>query len=371
MRSLLAVVLGAGLTYPAVAVAEATKIAVLPVQLDTSAQGQVPKIIDDYMLTAVQNMSGLEVIGQEDINALLGFDKEKELLGCDDASCIASIGGALGVDKLVVIKIARLDQEWMITSKLINIRATKVEGRTSDFVKGDVKALLQAAPRLVAQLFGGATPAPVEPRPQTSTLFTAAPQGAPTLAPSAPPPVFKPDPKLGSGARTTGTILYMTGAAFSLISIMATFNIGGAASGVCADDEPVCHGAVGNLLIIPGVVLTAIGSNIYLNGKARATTGDPEASGKYYLRWLGWVLGGVSLATPLVLGSIDDGDMAPSNVGLMTLLAGGSAFVFLLSMTSTAAEARTSTGQVIPMASVIWLRDHDRLRPGLGLAFEF
>ncbi|MEK7704241.1 MAG: hypothetical protein AAB426_04725 [Myxococcota bacterium] len=129
------------------------KVAVLPVQLDTGAEGKVPQLIDDYLLTAVQNMSGLEVIGQDDISALLGFEKQKDLVGCDDASCLANIGGALGVDLIVAVKVALLGTDWVVTAKLINLREARVEARTSEIVAGDVKALLRSVPEIARRLF--------------------------------------------------------------------------------------------------------------------------------------------------------------------------------------------------------------------------
>lgn len=132
------------------------KVAVLPVQLDASTEGRVPRLIDDYLLAAVQNSSGLEVIGQDDLNALIGFEKQKDLLGCDDASCLANIGGALGVDLLVAVKVALLGSDWVVTAKLINLRDARVEARTSQIVSGDVKVLLRSVPALTDGLFGAA-----------------------------------------------------------------------------------------------------------------------------------------------------------------------------------------------------------------------
>src|SRR5512141_2191074 len=99
------------------------KLAVLPTAFDKSSEGMVPKLFDEYVLSAVQNAGDYEVIGQDDIAALMGFEKQKDILGCDDASCIASIGGALGVDRIIAVKIARLEADWVVTSKLINIKA--------------------------------------------------------------------------------------------------------------------------------------------------------------------------------------------------------------------------------------------------------
>ena len=51
----------------------------------------------------LKRIQGASVIGKEDIAAMLDLEGQKQVLGCDsNTSCLAEIGGALGVDKLVV-----------------------------------------------------------------------------------------------------------------------------------------------------------------------------------------------------------------------------------------------------------------------------
>lgn len=135
--------------------AEDPKVAVLPTQIDPSAR-EIPQIIDDYVLTAVQDLGGLEVIGQDDIGAILGFEKQKELFGCDDTSCFAQIGGALGVAKLVVVRVAKVASDWAVTAKLMQIQGEpRVDARNAEFVSGSAKELLRSIGPIVAALFSG------------------------------------------------------------------------------------------------------------------------------------------------------------------------------------------------------------------------
>lgn len=90
----------------------------------------VVALFDEILLGELQH-AGFESIGPEDINALLGLEKTKEAVGCDDASCIAEIGGALGVDYLVTGKIAAIEKATALTLKLIDVRKSKVLARTS------------------------------------------------------------------------------------------------------------------------------------------------------------------------------------------------------------------------------------------------
>lgn len=132
------------------------RLAVLPTQLDESSKNEVPELFDDYVLSAVQNLLRTSVIGQSDIAALLNFEAQKDLLNCDDASCMADIGGALGVDRILVVKVARLREDWVVTAKLLNIKRTQVEARANHIVEGSLRALLRDVPLLVNEIFANA-----------------------------------------------------------------------------------------------------------------------------------------------------------------------------------------------------------------------
>jgi hypothetical protein len=164
-------------------VAEQPKLAVLPLQVEQSAQADVPDLADDYLLAAVQNSGGYQVIGPDDVSALIGFEEQKDLLGCDEASCFADLGGALGVELLAVFKVARLDTDWVVTAKLINTAETRVTARASHFLAGGTKELLQGMPTVVAKLFGKKLPpAAGSPAPQPAPSYAAA------MPPATPPP---------------------------------------------------------------------------------------------------------------------------------------------------------------------------------------
>ncbi len=132
-----------------------TAIAVLPVGKDPTAAA-LPAVIDEVVLAAAQSAGNFRVIGQSDINALLGLEKQKDLLGCAEQSgCMTEIGGALGVDKLMSVSVSRAGKDWVVTAKLINVQTTEVDNRLVDFIGGDVDQLLKALPVVVKRLLTG------------------------------------------------------------------------------------------------------------------------------------------------------------------------------------------------------------------------
>ncbi|MBI3178053.1 MAG: hypothetical protein HYZ27_00230 [Deltaproteobacteria bacterium] len=394
------------LALPSAAAAEKAKIAVLPAQMEASAKGMVPKLFDDYLLTAVQNAGDFEVIGQDDINALIGFEKQKQLVGCDDVTCMADIGGALGVDRLVIVQIARLKNEWVSTAKLVNIRQAKVESRSSDFVAGDTKALLEAVPSIVRKLFaGGGTAAP-------ASVATPTPPPAQVFQPPPPAVTKSIDPSLGRSQRSTGTILLVSGlvAAAGGVIVSATMgskmvgegeeawredglvavNVAGtctqfttadwdslgdtAPAGDTLDDSECDVFNMGGILLGSaitggGLVLAGVGAQKYLDGKAKAQTGDENAEGHFPYMWLGYLLAAVGVGSPILAASIDNEAIAWAG-GLGGAI--GSATVFGLALGSDSAYATTSAGREVPLARMLLVPDgRGGARPVFALAMQF
>jgi len=107
--------------------------------------GDIGFIVDELVLTELQH-SGFEAIGPDDINSILGFDKVKTAVGCDDASCVAEIGNALGVDYLVAGSVALLEGSVVLTLKFVDVKNAKVLARVN---KVGSSAGTKELPRLV------------------------------------------------------------------------------------------------------------------------------------------------------------------------------------------------------------------------------
>ena len=114
--------------------------------------GVQPHFVEILSQTAVDSASRvthLKVVGAADIEALLGFEKQKDLLGCDSASCMAEIGGALGVDALLRIQLGKLGETFALSATLIHIAAATPVVRGTLRVAGPPDALLPAVEALV------------------------------------------------------------------------------------------------------------------------------------------------------------------------------------------------------------------------------
>jgi hypothetical protein len=131
-------------------------IAVLPTRLLTGTSGAIDAtVFEEAVLAAVQNVGNFRVIGRSDMDAILGYEKQKELLGCDDVQCLAEIGAAFGADKLVDVALARSkDGKWTLTGKMIHVSgdAPEVQGRLLQTVEGDSSTLVAALPAAMREL---------------------------------------------------------------------------------------------------------------------------------------------------------------------------------------------------------------------------
>ena len=109
------------------------------------------------------------VVAGADIAALMSFDRQRQLLGCSDDSCLSEIGGALGVDYLLISEVSEVGGVWLITMVLLDVRATRAVNRLTQRA-GDQRRLVEAAglavERILVPVFGqlrddsGAQPAP-------------------------------------------------------------------------------------------------------------------------------------------------------------------------------------------------------------------
>jgi len=77
----------------------------------------------------------LDVISSKDIESMVGFERQKELLGCGDASCLVEIGGALGRDYLVASEIAEVGSTYLLSMSLVSVTKAKAAGRLTKRVQ--------------------------------------------------------------------------------------------------------------------------------------------------------------------------------------------------------------------------------------------
>ncbi|MBI5527412.1 MAG: hypothetical protein HY897_13850 [Deltaproteobacteria bacterium] len=121
------------------------------------AQGvdaRVAGIVSDTMLTELGKLPDSKVIGSKDIDAMLGYEQKKQLTGCADTSCVVAVGGALGVDKLVMGSLGKIGDSYVMNLKALDIRNGTVDAMFNKRLQGGSEEdFLDTIPEALTVLF--------------------------------------------------------------------------------------------------------------------------------------------------------------------------------------------------------------------------
>jgi hypothetical protein len=122
---------------------------------------RIEKTVCDSFLERFVTVLGsgrqLRIVTGSDITQLLGFERQKALIGCQDSassSCIAELAGAMGVDGVLSVSVVKSDPSYVITVRVIRTSDAAVWASATERVnrEGDVYEALDS----VASRFGSA-----------------------------------------------------------------------------------------------------------------------------------------------------------------------------------------------------------------------
>ena len=136
-----------------------TKLAVSEVEAGPDTDPKLAHFVTTLVTSALRERPSLAVTSQEDIKNLLGFQRQKDLLGCAEASCLAEVGGALGVDQMVNGSLAKIGDSLVLVLRVIDVHHGQVlRDVTRRLRNASQDALLDALPGAVEQLYPGLRP---------------------------------------------------------------------------------------------------------------------------------------------------------------------------------------------------------------------
>ncbi len=108
---------------------ERTKLAVLDLD-DKGVGAATTQSLTDVVTVALNELGVFDVLSRADIQQMLAFEQGKQMLGCEsDTSCLAEIGGALGVALLVHGSIGKVGSTFMVNLALTSSSTAKVLAR--------------------------------------------------------------------------------------------------------------------------------------------------------------------------------------------------------------------------------------------------
>jgi len=166
MRRFTSLLLALLIGFPAtVHSASKVRIAVM----DFTAKGGIEQsqldVLTDVVANEIRSTRLYDVLSKADIQSMLSLEEQKQLAGCDEASCLAEIGGALGVEYLVTGNVGKFGDVFAVNLKLLNTRKARVENSVFHKVSGGEMALLDDLPVAIRELLGigGAAATPQTP----------------------------------------------------------------------------------------------------------------------------------------------------------------------------------------------------------------
>ena len=142
---------------PPAAAPQGAKIKLLVVGIAARGLDQTAAdLFGEALVGELRKRPMLKVTDHNDISAVLGVDREKQLLGCTDSACMAEIGGALGVDLLVRGTLGRVGKLLLVNLTLIDPKKPDSATTVSEQAKSSAdEAFFEQIPRLVDQLLKG------------------------------------------------------------------------------------------------------------------------------------------------------------------------------------------------------------------------
>lgn len=125
----------------------------------------------DRVASAMRSDS-VEVTTSSEIAAVLGQERQLQLLGCSEAAsgCLAELGSALGADVLLTGNLAKLDDLYQGTLKLLGASDGRVIAEVGVSETGQ-RALSEALDRAAAQLARALAPSAAAPVAARSSAF--------------------------------------------------------------------------------------------------------------------------------------------------------------------------------------------------------
>ena len=128
--------------------------------LDLVASKDVPERPLAALTTAlapeVRKLEGVSAISSSEVRDMLGLERQKQLLGCneDSSTCLAEIAGALDADEMVTSELVLVGNTYTLTARRSDMRKGRVvQSQTKRFEKRDGEELLAVVGPLVEALY--------------------------------------------------------------------------------------------------------------------------------------------------------------------------------------------------------------------------
>jgi hypothetical protein len=138
------------------------RVAVLDLQYAGTGDRKAVEGLSALLASEVARRPGLAVISGADLRTLVGFERQKALVGCTGGGCVGELAGTLGVAYLVSSEVSAVGSSWLLSLGLLDAtRSASVARLTRK--GGSIDALVEETPRAVDELLAALGPAGAPP----------------------------------------------------------------------------------------------------------------------------------------------------------------------------------------------------------------
>lgn len=141
-------------------VAEKPKLAVLDLVPGAGVEANVTGPVTEAVVSELTSRGYFQVISQNDIRTMLGVERQKQLMGCNETGCIAELSDALGARFVLSGTLARLGDLYQLTLNTLDTRKAQPLGRSVRLGR-DLSTIREQLAAAVAE----ATATPLPPPP--------------------------------------------------------------------------------------------------------------------------------------------------------------------------------------------------------------
>jgi hypothetical protein len=100
------------------------------VRAGSGVSAETAGTVADYVQSELSQLGAYEVIGQNELVAMLGVERQKALLGCgEEGACLTELGGALDAERMIVGDLSRVDDLAILNLSLVDMKASKAIAR--------------------------------------------------------------------------------------------------------------------------------------------------------------------------------------------------------------------------------------------------
>lgn len=134
---------------------------ILPLKSLGDADRQITEVLYTLLPTTIHSASpSLKVIAAGDLEALVGLERMKDAMGCDNTTCAAEMTGALGVDSIIFGSVNRLGSKYLLSLTWIDSKKGIILSRHIQPLGSQAEAFDIQVEHGAAALLAGASEGP-------------------------------------------------------------------------------------------------------------------------------------------------------------------------------------------------------------------